>query len=106
MNTSLCGKLDVMGESASSVMGSTVPYIGAEYIHPNSEMSALNSWLLDGFHVEIYLITDLLFVVYLLGEVEGRKEWFHGLENKGLTTASAKSRHERKNNIEEGPENV
>lgn len=58
MNTSLCGKLDVMGKSASNVMGFTVPYIDGEYIHPSSVMSALNSWLLDRFHVEIYLITD------------------------------------------------
>lgn len=93
-----------MGESASNVMGFTVPYIGPEHIHPISVLSALNGWLLDSFHVEIYLITDCYYLLFIWGC--GRKEWFHGLGNKGLNTASAKSHNERKNNIEEGPENV
>lgn len=71
-------------------MGFRVPYIGAEYIHPNSVMSALDSWLLDSFHVEIDLIADCLFI----GGGE-RKELFHGLEKKGLNTDSAKSHKEK-----------
>lgn len=94
-----------MGESASNLMGFTAPYIGAEHIHPNSVLSTLNSWLLDSSHVEIYLITDCFICCLFIGG-GGRKEWFHGLGNKGLNTASAKSHNERKNNIEEGPENV
>lgn len=85
MNTSLCGKLDVMGESASSVMGFTVPYIGAEYIHPNSEMSALNSWLLDGFHVEIYQITDCYYLLFIYwGRWKEGRNGFMALKTKDL----------------------
>lgn len=71
-------------------MGFTVPYIGAQYIHPNSVMSPLSSCLLDGFCLEIHLITDFIICCLFIGG-GGRKEWFHGLENKGLNTARAKS---------------
>lgn len=65
VNTNLCRKLDVMGESASNLMGFTVPCIGAEYIHLNSVMSALNSWLLGSSHGEIYLITDCCYLLFI-----------------------------------------
>lgn len=46
-------------------MGFRVPYIGAEYIHPSSVMSALDSWLLDSFHVEIDLIADGYYLLFI-----------------------------------------
>lgn len=66
-----------MGGSPSNLMGLTVPYIGAEYIHPNSVMSALNSHLLGSFHVEICLITDCYYLLFIYWEKgkEGTLSW-------------------------------
>lgn len=73
------------GESASSLMGFTVPYIGAEYIHPNSVKSALNSWLLDSFHVEIYLITDCYYLLFIYwGRWKEGGNGFMALKTKDL----------------------
>lgn len=54
-----------MGKPDSNLMGFRVPYIGTEYIHPNSVMSALDSWLLDSFHVEIDLIADGYYLLFI-----------------------------------------
>lgn len=99
-------KLDVMGGSASNLMGLTVPCIGAEYIHPSSVMSALNSQLSLVVLLWKYVWSLTVVICCLCIGGGGRKERFHGLENKGFSTASAKSHDERKNNTEEGPENV
>lgn len=73
------------------------------FTYPNSVISAWSSWLLILF-IWKYICSLTGNICFLfVGEGE---EWFHGLENKGITAASAKSRYEGKKDLEEGTEDV
>lgn len=71
--------------------------------YPNSVMSALNSRLLILFIWKY--ICSLTANIWFLFTGEER-EWFHALEKKGITTASAKSHCEGKKDKKEGREDV
>lgn len=73
------------------------------FTYPDSVMSALNNQLLMLF-VWKYICSLAGNICFLFIEEGGG--WFHGLENQGITTASARSHDEEKSNMEEGTEDV
>lgn len=73
------------------------------FTYPNSVTSALTSQLLVLF-IWKYICSLTANICFLFIGEEG--EWFHGLENQGITTASAKIHYEGKKDMKEGTEDV